>query len=446
MSKLEKTYREMLKESNAPRLDEAKKKKMKEQDDDMDKEDDEEDLDENVQKDSGEPEVKDDDPKVDPEKQETQKKGDRPEKPKDAANRPADDSKQGLAEAKKKMKEQDDDEDDDDDDEEMDESKETPEDRIRRGVPAKKDPLEESKGKRGKKHEQDEKPGVEKGQDLDDEDGEVPGEQDTGPDEKNERKKKLKEHSRKAISEMGSLLESQGDLTEEHRQEVTTLFEAALADRTKIIEKSLHEEYNQLLDEAIEDIESSLVESLDQYLDKIVAEWLNENRLAVESGVKAEITESFLGAMKAVFDDHYVAVPDEKLDLVENILDENEEMEAKLNEEMRSRMEAEAKLSHYQKKEVVDELSEGLTMTERERLAELTEEIDYGDKATFTKKAKTIKEQFLKKVPSDGEPEILNEGAGAPDVDNSKGTARYNKAIARMSTNKFSLNENRSDK
>lgn len=353
--KLEKTYREMLKEG----------KKVKKEQDELDMEKDKEEIAEAE------------------EAEQDLKKGDEPEKPSAAANRPADDSKKGLKEAKKMKKEEKDDCDDEDDDD-MDEEKDM-------------------------------------------------------EDKEKAMKEKLKESHDASMAEMGSLLESQEALAEDHKDQVKTLFEAALTDRTKIIEESLRAKYENDLNEAVKEVEDSLVESLDRYLDKVVANWLEENRLAVESGVKGEIVESFLAGMKTLFVDHYVAVPDEKLDLVENIITESEEMEAQLNEEMKRRMQLEAELQSFKKKEVIETLAEGMTMTDKERLIELTEEIDFKDADGFAKKVKVIKEGFVKKSPSNSEIEILNEGEGQNSKPASTATNMYTEVLSRMSVDKFGM-------
>jgi len=430
--KLEKTYREMLKESNVGELDE------------------------NKQSNSGKPHT-DDDPKVEVEDQGKQKKGVEPEKPKDVANRPADDSKKGLKEGKKAKKKNETDDMDADDEDDLEESDETASDRVKRGVPAKKAPLEEGQtkaaganrladktdnlaegdnpfDKKDKKDDKEDEKDIDEAEDEEDE------------DEKSEKKmdEALAGSSSEAMDDMGDLLEGQESLQEEHKEQVKTLFAAALTDKTKIIRENLQEQYDRKLDEAISESEDALVESLNTYLSKVVKEWLSENSIALEQNIRTEITESFLGAMCNVFEDHYVVVPDEKLDLVENILDENEEMEAKLNEESEARLIAEDKLSEYKKADVISELSEGMTLTEKERLTELTEDIDF-DEDTFEKKAKTIKEGFIKNVPTSVDEEILNEDAHAEE-DASPIAKRYGAALSHMSKDQFSMKNNSQDK
>lgn len=430
--KLEKTYRSMMNEGKEEALDENATKVMVP--------------------------AADDDMEVDAEKQSTQKKGDEPEKPSTAANRMADDKSKGLAketmanaEGKKtglqlkegKVKEEDDCE--DDDKEEMDEqsAKETPAERERRGVPAKKSPLEEGKKMKKEEEGEDMKKGEEDDEELDEKAAAANRRADKMDEEletlESTLEADLSEATSKAVEDMGSLLEGQEDLQEEHKDQVKTLFEAALADKTKVIRANLEEQYELKLDEAVKTVEDELIESLDIYLGKVVEEWLEENRLAVESGVKAEITESFLASMKTVFEDHYVDVPEEKMDIVENIIDENEQMETQLNESMKREMALKAELAAFRKKEIISELSEGLTMTEQERLADLCEDIDYADKDSFAKKATVIKENFLKKASSGVEQEILNEDAAieASKPAGNSPTDVYSRVLSSMSVNKF---------
>lgn len=444
MSKLEKTYRKMLLEGKA-----LKKEAEGEDDLEMNKKDQE------VVTEEEEAEA-----------QSKQKMGATPNKPPAAANRPADNKTQGLSSTKveaemplpepkvpgkaaaanrpadnagKGLKEAEDMEKDMDKEDEKDKEVVEAEDLT-------KDPVV--------KNREDDAVMEEDDAEMDDKDKEekdvvAEAEAEDAKDDE-EMKDKLAENTKTAVKQMGNLLEDHGLLEETHKDQVKTLFEAALSDRTKIIRENLQEQYARKLDRAIKTSEDSLIESLDRYLGKVVNEWLEENRLAVESGVKSEITESFLGAMKSVFEDHYVVVPDEKLNVVESVAAENEELEAKLNEEMKARMDAEAKLSAYRKADVIATLSEDLTLTERERLVELTEEIDFSDRATFTKKAKTIKENFLRKpVKGAGDVEILNEDAYAGNTGNKPVSAveqKYGRVLSRMSENKFDVKTNASDK
>lgn len=435
-------------------------------------------LNENKQSDSGKPHA-DDDPKVEAEDASKQKKGVEPEKPSTAANRPADDSKKGLdseagansaakktglKEAKKSKKNEaenpfakKDDKEEDDEEDKVDESKEDASDRIKRGVPAKKGALEEAKAKKRRadvsETDDEDEDDLEEGEEEDDDDEDEKMDEETSPTseelseaEDAKLESELAETTEKAVSDMGDLLEGQGSLQEDHKEQVKTLFEAALSDKTKVIRENLQEQHERKLAEAIDASDEALVESLNTYLDKVVAEWLDENRMELEQNVRTEITESFLGAMKHVFEDHYVDVPEEKLDLVENILDENEEMEEKLNEEMTKRMNAENALGAYKKSEVINSLSEGLTLTEKERLVELTEEIGYENDESFSKKVATIKEGFIKIAPSQDDVEILNEGSHGGDGEESAILKRYGGAIKSMSVDKFSMNKKRKDK
>lgn len=462
MAKLEKTYRQMILEG---------RKLRKEQDDNLDMMN----KDKEIVKEGEEAED-----------QNKQKMGATPEKPSSAANRPADDSSKGLkegdAETEKDMKNPADEKDKKEvvAEANLPPSANRPADNKQQGLKEKcklkeadgekpgdaamdKEPDADPDDKLKEAEELTQDPVVKARQEGGDGSDGVPSKADTqgkkiqeaeaeaaaadAKDDK-EMKDKLAENTKTAIRQMGNLLEDHGGLEAGHKDQVKTLFEAALSDRTKIIRESLQEQFDKKLTRAIETSEDSLIESLDRYLDKVVANWLQENRLAVETGVRAEITESFLGAMKAVFEDHYVDVPDEKLNIVESIVAENEEMEAKLNAALQEKLTVEEQLTAFRKAEVLETLAEGMTLTEKERLAELTEEISFTDKPTFMKKAKTIKENFLRKSPA-GDAEILNEDAHAEDTRKAPVSAieqRYGRVLSRLSENKFNVNANPADK
>ena len=208
------------------------------------------------------------------------------------------------------------------------------------------------------------------------------------------------------------------DLSEEFKEKAATIFEAAVMTRVKSEIARIEEEYNTKLQEATEQVKEGLVEQVDGYLDYVVEQWIAQNEIALEHGIKTEIVESFIGGMKTLFEEHYIDVPEEKYDLVAEMEQSLANLEAKLDEQVAANVEMKKSISEMQRFEIIGQASEGLTDTEVEKFAGLAEELSFEDAESFTKKVQTIRENYfntkaqsadLKSVVTDTPVDSLNE-------------------------------------
>ena len=185
------------------------------------------------------------------------------------------------------------------------------------------------------------------------------------------------------------------DLSEEFKEKARVVFEAALHSKTLEIQKSLEDHYAAALVEEIEDIKLELTERVDSYLEYVSSEWLEENALSVERGLKTEITESFLVNLKGLFEDHYVSMPEEKYDVLESMVDKLDEMEVKLNEQISKNIALNNKLSESVAETVLNSVSEGLAVSQKDKLATLAESVEFESENDYYQKLVTLRESYF---------------------------------------------------
>ncbi len=226
------------------------------------------------------------------------------------------------------------------------------------------------------------------------------------------------------------------ELSEEFQSKARTIFEAAL--RSKVSEvkeamtKQFEESYEEKLVEEVDAIRGSITERIDSYLEYVADEWVTENQLAVESGLKAEMTESFLSGMKKLFEDHYVSIPEEKYDVLENMVEKLDDMETKLNEQIEKNISLNKRLAESVAQEIFSEVSEGLALSQKEKLASLAESVEFESDAEYREKLETLKESYY---PSKGnspqaKTETLSEGVDVADEYNSQSMNAYLKTLS----------------
>jgi hypothetical protein len=192
------------------------------------------------------------------------------------------------------------------------------------------------------------------------------------------------------------------ELTEEFKTKAATIFEAAVVNRVKQEVAKLEEEYAALLVKESEEIAEGLIEKVDGYLDYVVEQWIAQNELALEHGMKSEILEGFVAGLKGLFEEHYIDIPEEKFDVVGVMESTIEELETKLNEQVAANVELNKTVGEMKRNEIVETACEGLSDTEVEKFKGLAEELVYEDVATFTTKVQTIRESyFTTKAQSD---------------------------------------------
>jgi len=237
-------------------------------------------------------------------------------------------------------------------------------------------------------------------------------------------------------SHIDALFSGEETLTEDFKSKAKTIFEAALSERENDLRDAIVEEYDAVVEEGILTVQLELAEKLDSYLNYVVEQWMVENRLEVENGIRTEIAESFLGGLRNLFLEHDIDVPESKVDLVDELSQKVQNLESRLNEEIIANVELSEKIETFSKKSIVAELGEGLATSQLEKFVQLTENVSYQDEADFRKKVNTIKESYFTKsskstpvtktamiaesaVIDDESPETTtdtNEGAGSEEM------------------------------
>ena len=219
------------------------------------------------------------------------------------------------------------------------------------------------------------------------------------------------------------------DLSEEFKQKASTIFEAAVKSKIRPEVERIELEKTQEVAEEHEAFKTELAEKVDGYLDYVVAEWMKENELAIERGLKGEIAEDFITGLKALFEEHYIDVPDEKYDILESQAQKIEELEGKLNETMGKLTEKKQSEDALVRESVIKEVSSDLAETQTEKFASLVEDVEFTDKESFEEKLNTLKENYFPKST----PSQLTEESGVEtqEIDISDAMAAYTSAIKR---------------
>ena len=201
------------------------------------------------------------------------------------------------------------------------------------------------------------------------------------------------------------------ELSEEFKEKARTIFEAALGAKVKEIQEALEAQYAAKITEATEELKGSLQERVDSYLEYVAQEWMVENELAVEQGLKTEMTESFLSGMKGLFEEHYVTIPEDKYDVLENMVDKLDEMETKLNEQIDKNITLNKRLAESSAQGILDQVSDGLADTQKEKLASLAESVEFESEQEYREKLETLKESYFSRTTTaKATPETLSEG------------------------------------
>ncbi len=220
------------------------------------------------------------------------------------------------------------------------------------------------------------------------------------------------------------------ELSEDFKEKAKTIFEAAINAKVAGIKEELEAQYQEKLAEEIEAAKESLAERVDSYLEYVADEWFEENALAVETGLKTEMTESFLEGMKGLFEEHYVSIPEDKYDVLESMVEKLDDMETKLNEQIEKNISLNGRLSEATADGILDQVSEGLAQTQKEKLASLSESVEFESEGQYREKLETLKESYFseKKSPVT-KTETLSEG-----VDESGSESHSNSMSAYMRT------------
>tara|TARA_B100000683_G_scaffold21893_1_gene20798 strand:- start:1601 stop:2665 length:1065 start_codon:yes stop_codon:yes gene_type:complete len=221
------------------------------------------------------------------------------------------------------------------------------------------------------------------------------------------------------------------DLSEEFKEKARVIFEAALTSKIKEIQESLEIQYAERLEEERESLKETLTERVDAYLEYVCQEWMSENELAIEHGLKTEMTESFLTGMKGLFEEHYVTIPEDKYDVLESMVEKLDDMETKLNEQIDKNIGLNKRLAESTADGVLNIVSEGLAETQKEKLASLAESVEFESEEEYREKLETLKESYFSKAPAakSEAPQTLSESVDSTPAPTSRGMEQYMRAL-----------------
>ena len=227
------------------------------------------------------------------------------------------------------------------------------------------------------------------------------------------------------------------ELSEEFKEKAKVVFETALRAKVSEIKESLEEQYSSALAEEVQEIKEALAERVDSYLEYVADEWFQENALAVEHGLKTEMTESFLHGMKDLFEAHYVSIPEDKYDVLESMVDKLDEMEEKLNEQIEKNISLNKRLAESVADGILDQVSEGLAQTQKEKLASLAESVEFESEEEYREKLETLKESYFASKPQapSAKAETLSEGVDSASEFHSDSMSAYLRTLGSFSKN-----------
>ena len=350
-----------------------------------------------------------------------------------------------VAEAPKSKVKEDDDEDEDDDDEEEEEEEQVKKEEVK--VPSTKtamisalfDKVNGLKKEDVSKRFKDLMDVIE----AEDLGGETPD--DASPDGdkvaigKKKKKMKVAMPEINVKEDIDALVEGE-ELSEEFKTKASTIFEAAVHQKVMEIAASkvdeMEQEYQSELQEEIVSFRDELTDKVDGYLNYVVEEWMKENELALENSLRSEITEEFMGGLKDLFKEHYIEVPDEKVDIVENMFDKVEDLEEQLNDKVQDNIKLKSELNEYRKNKILEEVCDDLADTQSEKMKTLVEGVSYEDDSeSFEEKVKTIKENYFPETKKqDDNVEQIDSSSEVEESSEPKMNSimeAYSKAIAR---------------
>ena len=272
-------------------------------------------------------------------------------------------------------------------------------------------------------------------------------EDDDEDDEKSEKKTKKESYDVRAnmndidvSADVDALVEGESDLSEDFKKKSATIFEAAV--KSKIAEEMdrIQEEVDAEVELRVEEVSAELSEQVDGYLDYVVENYIKENAVAIETGIKVDIAEGFMSGLKELFEEHYIEVPEGKEDILESVSQERDELEESLSLAVKSSIALKKELVEYKKEGILQSVSQGLTDTEKEKFLSLSEDTDYEDKEQYHEKLATIKESYFKKATTPLTEESDKDSAGTNEVfAEEKEVTKFQNPFARaisMSVNK----------
>ena len=264
------------------------------------------------------------------------------------------------------------------------------------------------------------------------EDENINEESEDGEDDEEE---EIEEDNEIDLDEDVNALLSGEELSEEFKDKAKLIFESALRTKISEIKEALEANYAEVLAEQVEEIKEVLTERVDSYLEYVSDEWMTENQLAVERGIKEELTESFLVGMKNLFEEHYVQIPEEKYDVLESMVEKLDDMETKLNEQIEKNVSLNKRLAESVADGIFDEVSEGLALSQKEKLASLAESVEFESDEEYREKLETLKEAYFpsRVISPSAKTETLSEGVDSTPEEISGSMAAYLKTLSGFS-------------
>ena len=232
--------------------------------------------------------------------------------------------------------------------------------------------------------------------------------------------------------DLKALVAEEATLSDEFKQKAETIFEAAINTKVNAEIDRLEEKYNEELAEEIESTKADLVEKVDNYLNYVVEGWMEENKLAIQNGLRTEIAEDFMTKLKDLFEESYIEVPEGKVDMVDDLADQVEELEKTVNESTKKAIDMAVELEGYKRDAIIREATKDLAETQVEKLKKLAENVDFEDEETFTQKVAQLKESYFAKKITSQEGEIVEDDT--PSVETSDSMASYLNAIKKTQT------------
>ena len=265
--------------------------------------------------------------------------------------------------------------------------------------------------------------------------------EDADAEKKDEKVKEEKEDKKEidVKEHVDALVAGDDSLSEEFKQKAATVFEAAIKSKVKEIAEDIQADYDKKLTEETSKSKDELVEKVDSYLAYVVEEWMKENELALERGIKGEIAEDFISGLKKLFEDHYIDVPDEKYNVLEDQSSKIEELNKKLNESIEKNVELTKENGEHKRQDIIDEASADLADTQKEKFNKLAEEVEYSNEEDFKTKVATIKESYFGKKESTSEiDDVAAESNAEQPQDLTNAMAAYSAAISKTKDIKLS--------
>ena len=258
-------------------------------------------------------------------------------------------------------------------------------------------------------------------------------------EKKDEKVKEEKEKDIDVKEHVDALVAGDDSLSEEFKQKAATVFEAAIKSKVKEIAEDIQADYDKKLTEETSKSKDELVEKVDSYLAYVVEEWMKENELALERGIKGEIAEDFISGLKKLFEDHYIDVPDEKYNVLEDQSSKIDELNKKLNESIEKNVELTKENGEHKRQNIIDEASKELADTQKEKFNKLAEEVEYSNEEDFKTKVATIKESYFGKKESTSEiDDVAAESNAEQPQDLTNAMAAYSAAISKTKDIKLS--------